>query len=394
MEKVSPIYGDVASWNTDFISNIKNRDDVELTVISAHTGLKRNCVHFAMDGIQYHFIKTEYANFLKRIIPNPVLWHKLNPMRPIVRRIVRKVNPDIVALMGAENPHLSGTILGLEKEYPCIFKAQTIYNNPERKKRGDYCEHNAYVERLVFDKLPYASVSTNMHYNLYRTFKKDSYNFNWKFGTTFFSVEKVEEKEFDFVNFANGLTKTKGYEDVIRAMSIVVKYHPEAKLNLVGKTTEESSRPYEELISELHLENNIVFTNFFEEQKDLFQHLQKSRFAVLPYKLDYISSTTWQSMNYEMPVICYKTMGTPNLNKDKECILIADMDNVEMLAEKMLLLLENPDKAEELRINAKELVDSKNDGKKITDEIVRNFRAIVEHYRKGTPIPKEYLLDF
>ena len=87
-------------------------------------------------------------------------------------------------------------------------------------------------------------------------------------------------------------------------------------------------------------------------------------------------------------------MGTPTINADKECILIAEMENVESLAEKMLVLLENPDKADELRKNAKQLVDNRNDGIKITNEIVRNFRAIVNNYNNGTPIPEEYLLTF
>ena len=87
-------------------------------------------------------------------------------------------------------------------------------------------------------------------------------------------------------------------------------------------------------------------------------------------------------------------MGTPTINQDKECILIADMNNIEMLAEKMNCLLDDPIKAEELRRNAKETVDAMNDGKKIADEIVRNFRAIVDNYKNGTAIPKEYLLDF
>ena len=141
------------------------------------------------------------------------------------------------------------------------------------------------------------------------------------------------------------------------------------------------------------LQDNVTFTPSFEKQRDLFQHLMKSRFAVLPYKMDYISSTTWQAMNYELPVVCYKTLGTPTVNTEKECILIADMDNVQMLAEKMSILLDNPEKAEELRHNAKELVDSKNDGKIISDEIIRNFRAIVEHFNNGTPIPKELILE-
>ena len=387
-------YGDIASWNTTFFEYFKKRDDVELIVISAHSGLKKNVVEFSEDGIHYFFVKCDYATFLKRLIRKPSLWHKLNPMRPVVRRIVRKVNPDIVALMGAENAYLSGTALGLEKEYPCIFKAQTIYNNPNRGKVGIVDPHNAYVERLVFDAFPYASVSTKMHYDLYRHFRQNSYNFQWKFGTTFFPVEKVDEKEYDFVNFASSMIPAKGYPDAIKALAIVKKTHPNVKLNLIGSPTPEQKEQYRGLVAELGLEENVVFTPFFQLQKDMFQHLQKSRFALLPYKLDYISTTTWQAMHYEMPIVCYKTQGTPTINEDKPCILIADMENVEMLAEKMSFLLDNPDKADELRRNAKELVDANNDGKKITDEIVRNFRAIINHYNYGTPIPEEYLLSF
>lgn len=387
-------YTDIASWNTALFDYFKQRNDVDLTVISAHGGLKKNVVDFSEEGIHYFFVKCDYATLLKRLIRIPSLWHRLNPMRPIVRNIVHKVNPDIVALMGAENAYISGTILGLEKEYPCIFKAQTIYNNPNRGKFGVVDPHNAYVEKLIFDAIPYASVSTKMHYDMYRTFQKNSYNFQWRFGTTFYPVEKVEKKEYDFVNFALHMVPSKGFLDSIKAFAIVQKRHPDVKLNLVGSPSPEHDTLYRNLVSELGVEKNVVFTPSFELQKDLFQHLQKTRFALLPYKLDCISSTTWQAMHYEMPVVCYKTLGTPTINAEKECILIADMDNIQMLAENMLLLLENPDKAEALRKNAKELVDSKNDGKKITDEIVRNFHAIVEHYRNRTPIPKEYLLDF
>lgn len=178
------------------------------------------------------------------------------------------------------------------------------------------------------------------------------------------------------------------------ALAIVKKTHPNVKLNLVGSPTPQDEKLYHDLVAEFDLKENVVFTPSFELQKDVFQHIQKARFALLPYKLDYISSTTWQAMYYEMPVICYKTMGTPTINADKECILIAEMENVESLAEKMLVLLENPDKADELRKNAKQLVDNRNDGIKITNEIVRNFRAIVNNYNNGTPIPEEYLLTF
>lgn len=393
MEPMKEGYGDVASWNTNFINNFKVRNDVELIVISAHSGLKKGIVHFEAEGVQYYFVRNDRATLLKRLIKNPSLWHKLNPMRPVVRKIVRSVNPDVVALMGAENAFISGTVLGLEKEYPTILKGQTIYNNPDRGKHGLVDAKNAYVERLIFDALKYVSFDTKMHYALYREFQKDSYNFYWDLATTFCPVSKVKEKKYDFVNFANSMTPAKGFTDVLEAMGIVVQTHPEAKLNLIGRPTEENKKLYDGIIAKHRIEGNVFFTPFFEKQTDMFQHLQKSRFAVLPYKLDYISSTTNQAMYYEMPVVVYRTAGTPTLNEKKECVLIADMENVEQLAEKMLTLLEHPELAEELRKNAKELVDYQNDGKRISDEIMAAFRAIDAHFHHGTPIPEDLIYN-
>lgn len=384
-------YSDIAAWNTNFIDNMKVRDDVELAVISAHGGLKKSVVHFEAEGVKYHFVRCDSATLLKRIIKSPALWHKLNPMRSTVRRIIRKVNPDIIALMGAENAYYSGTVLGLEKEYPIIMKAQTIYNNPDREKYGVVDMKNAYVEKLIFKALNYVSVSSKMHYPLYRTYNKTAYNFYWNFGTTFHDVISIQNKEFDFVNFANNMIPSKGFSDILQAMAIVVKSHPEAKLNLIGTANVENKTIYDKIIAENHLENNVIITPFFEKQSDMFQHLQKSRFAVLPYKLDYISSTTYQAMYYEMPVVVYKTAGTPTLNKEKECVLIADMENIEQLAAKMLQLLEDKETVLELKKNAKEFIVVRNDGKRISDVVMNNFRAIVMHFRHGVPIPKELI---
>ena len=153
MKTKSGVYRDIAAWDTNFIDNMKMRDDVELTVISAHGGLKKSVVHFEAEGIKYYFVRCDRATLLKHLIKSPSIWHALNPMRPTIRQIVRKIHPDIVALMGAENAYYSGTVLGLEKEYPVIMKAQTIYNNPDREKYGVVDVKNAYVERLIFETL-------------------------------------------------------------------------------------------------------------------------------------------------------------------------------------------------------------------------------------------------
>ena len=384
-------YGDVAGWNTYMIELLRRCDDIELTVISAHAGLTKRHVAFDLEGVHYHFVRIEGATLLKHLIPSPSLWHRLNPVRPVVRRIVKKTKPDVIALIGAENPHISGTVLNIEG-IPLIVKCQTIYNNPDRGKSGPVDAKNAYVERLIFKDLKYVAVGTGMHCRLFRQFNQTAYNFMWPLGNLLPEVMPLD-KEYDFVNYAMGMSDKKGYPDAIKALAIVKEKYPKVKLNLVGGSSKEGKEALERLVADLHLESNVTFTPFFEKQEDLFQHLQKSRFALLPCKMDSVASTIRQAMHYELPVICYKTDGTPDLNRDKECVLIAENGNVEDLAAKMIQLLSDQEKKEELRKNAKEFSRRWNDDEGNLRQMVDNFYAVVDHYRNGTPIPERLLYN-
>ena len=384
-------YGDVAGWDTYMIELLRKRDDIDLTVISAHTGLTKRHVAFDLEGVHYHFVKVEGATLLKHLISSPSLWHRLNPMRPVVRNIVKKTQPDLLALIGAENAHISGTVLGIEG-IPLIVKCQTIYNNPDRGKSGPVDAKNAYVERLIFKDLKYVAVGTGMHCRLFRQFNQTAYNFKWALGNLLPEVKPLD-KEYDFVNYAMSMIPKKGYPDAIKALAIVKEKYPQVKLNLVGGSSKEEKEALEKLVADLQLESNVTFTPFFERQEDLFQHLQKSRFALLPCKMDFVASTIRQAMHYELPVICYKTDGTPKLNQDKECVLIAENGNVEDLAAKMLKVLSDPEKVTELRQNAKEYSRRWNDDEGNLRQMVGNFYAVVNHYRRGTPIPEELLCD-
>lgn len=384
-------YGDVAGWDTYMIELLRQRDDIDLTVISAHVGLTKRHVAFELEGVHYHFVRIEGATLLKHLISSPSLWHRLNPVRPVVRRIVKKSEPDVIALIGAENAHISGTVLGIEG-IPLIVKCQTIYNNPDRGKSDQWDAKNAYVERLIFKDLKYVAVGTGMHGQLFRQFNQNAYNFKWALGNLLPEVKPLD-KEYDFVNYAMGMSDKKGYPDAIKALAIVKEKYSNVKLNLVGGSSKEEKEALETLVADLHLETNVVFTPFFEKQEDLFQHLQRSRFALLPCKIDSVASTIRQAMHYELPVICYKTEGTPKLNEEQECVLFAENGNVEDLAAKMLVLLDDEEKVNQLRINAKEFSRRWSDDQRNSQQMSDNFHAVVEHYRNGTPIPMELLCN-
>ncbi|MBR4560697.1 MAG: glycosyltransferase family 4 protein [Bacteroidales bacterium] len=387
-------YGDIASWDTSTIKFFREQNDIELYVISAHSGLKKRVVSYEDQGVHYSFVRCERATMLKRVIPNDALWRKLNPMVKDVHRLIGQIKPDIVLLMGTENAYYSSTVLGLNK-YPVYTLCQTVYNNPERMVYSKVDSKNASTEMEIIKEHRYFGVYCKKHYDLLKGIAPDRFIFKFGFPSSGKMLDPSAcEKKYDFVNFALSMSAKKGYPDAIKATALVKKKYPEVKLNLVGGVSAEQKAELQKLADDLGVHDNVIFTPFFEKKSDLFLHIQQSRFALLPCKMDNVSGTMTQSMHLELPLIVYKTTGTPAFNREKECILIAEKGNVEELAQCMLDFMEHPEKAEMLAKNAREYQEKLVEQKKQNGErLMANIRAIIENYRNGTPIPQEQLFD-
>lgn len=384
---------DHAPWVRNIIKFLEKQDDVELHVIGPQIRLKKNLVEFEDERVRYYFYSSEWTS-LVRISKKYKLWKKLQLSGYYTKRILEKVKPDIVVLSGAENPVVSVSILYAEK-YPRYCLCQTVYNNPDREKYGKPKKINQETEKDIFSQLQFFGVFSKMHYDLLKTMRPDATIFKYGYPSTGKLLEPIEtEKQYDFVNFALMHGSRKGTPDSIQALAIVKKTFPKVTLNIVGGYDEAGLLRLKELVKNLNLEENVIFTPFFEKKSDLLLHVQKSRFAVLPCKMDNTAGTMTQSMQLGLPLVVYKTPGTPSFNKEKECALIAEHCNVEDLASKMLLLMESPEKAELLRKNAREfqvkLIEYK---KKNGDRLIANFKAIIDNYHNGTPIPQEQLFN-
>lgn len=387
-------YGDIASWDASTIEFFKKRDDIEVHVISAHSGMKKRVVSYEGEGVHYSFVRCDRATMLKRLIPSDSLWRKMNPMVKDVHRLINKIKPDLVLLMGTENAYYSSTVLGLI-DYPVYTLCQTIYNNPERGIYGHVDSKNATTEMEIFKEHKYFGVYCKKHYDLLKAIAPDHYIFKFGFPSKGKLLEPIVcEKEFDFVNFAMGMSAKKGFTDAIEAIAIVKNTYPRVKLNLVGGGSVEQKAELAKMAEQLEVKENVIFTPFFEKKSDLFLHIQKSRFALLPCKMDNISGTMNQAMQLGLPIVVYKTTGTPAFNREKECALIAEHSNVEDLAAKMLVLMSDAEKAELLRKNAREFQEKRAEYKRGNgSRLVANFHAIIDNYRNGTPIPQELLFN-
>ena len=387
-------YSDLAPWVTNLIKEFEKFDDIELHIISPFAGLSRFTCEFEKDGVFYHFYKPDLP-VLNITIPNKFYW-KARPKyllnRYFVKKFIAKIKPDIVNLIGAENPYYSITTLDI-KDIPVYVSVQTVYSNPDRAKHGDNCIAERWdLELKIHKKEKYYGCAGRMHRDLILNNNPDAVIFKMFFPLEKPGQVKVLPKIYDFVFFA-GISKKKGIEDLIAALAIVKKYKPDVKLNIIGICPDAYMKLLSDKIKSLDLVENVIFSGYFSSISEMHQHAVQSRFAVLPIKLDIIPSSVIEAVLLDLPVVTYKTTGTPYLNRDAESVLLADIGDIEMLAEKMMILLKSPELADKLRINARVFVEREFDNTSSAKRLVSNYQAVIEHYHNDTPVPEDLLFD-
>ncbi len=384
---------DHAPWVRSVINYLETQDDVELHVFGPQIRLKKRLTEYESRGVRYYFYSSEWTSFWRKL-KRYDLWKRMQNANVYFRKVLDRVNPDLVVLSGAENPATSVSVLYADK-YPRLCLCQTIYNNPDRAKYSTPNRLTQDVEKDIFANLHLFGVYSSMHYGLLKRFNPTATIFKFGYPSKGVLLEPSDiKKEFDFVNFALMHGSRKGTPDSIQALAIVKKKYPNVTLNIVGGCDEAGKAKLEQLVKDLGLEDNVSFTPFFEKRSDLLLHVQKSRFAVLPCKLDHTAGTMSQAMQLGLPLVVYRTTGTPSYNREKQCALIAEKENVTELAQHMLALLESPELCEMLRKNARAFQERKFEAARHNGErLMANFRAIVDNYRNGTPIPEEQLFN-
>jgi len=389
------LYGDFAPWVTNLIYEFEKFKDVELHVISPHAGLKKWTCEFEMNGVYYHFFRPEWPLMMDKLAIRMFGLKKrqfrLN--RFVVKKYIRKIEPDIVNLIGTENPYYSITALDIST-IPVFVSAQTVYTNPERLKLTGNCDPFRWdLEMKIHQKEAYFGCIGRMHRDMILKNNPNAIIFK-----NFFPIEKPEAvkevpKEYDFVFFAAGVTPKKGIEDALDALALVNKEKPGVSLNVVGRCAPDYKSRLVQKIAMSGLVQNVYFNDYFPVHADMHQHIKKARFALLPIKLDVISGTVIEAMLLELPLVTYKTTGTPYLNKDGQTVLLGDIGDIEKLAANMMALLDAPELAEKLKREAKAFVEREFDNTRSARRLVKNYRAVIAHYRDGQPIPEDRLFD-
>lgn len=387
-------YVDFASWNNDFISILSSNQDYECNVVSHHLGMKRGEQQFTIDNTHYFFIR-EKENILKKI------WNAFTHSSeedtcpnaaPNIKKVVDKIDPDIIIVCGAENPIYSSSALCF-KDKPVFVILQTLLNSPKRIELGIGTPYRRQLENDIFRQINYFGSFNLSEVNYIKGINPNAFCFKLMFPSSAPQCDSIQEKNYDFVFFANGLSKNKGTEDVLKGFGCVHKKYPNARLNMIGSCDISYKVRLESIMEECGIRDNVFFNERYPQKIDMLNQVMRSKVAVLPGITAPLNSTVRESMFMGIPVIMYENDVTGIINKEKACVLTAKMEDTIDLGKKMLFAYENPPEMMQMAANARQYAEMTFSKEAVGEQLFSIIEVVMNNFYRNVPVSNSFLLQ-
>lgn len=383
---------DNAPWNTEFIKGFEADKKHQYYVISPHIGLRRKVESFMDKGITYYFYK-QRTSFADRFANKFLGWDMLTDYkhyRNIVNRIIKKIDPDLIVVCGAENPIYSFVAID-NLDRPVFLILQTLLNSEKRVKLSVGTPYRRKVEEKILSSVHYFADMEDEtikylqeHNSNYKCFY---FNFPIRKPTTFLNVKK----EYDYLFFARGISKFKGIEDTIKAFSIVHNKYPDLTLNISGGCDANYKLYLQSLIDKFGCTESVSWQNYFANHDEVFLQLQKAKVIVVPGITAGMNSTVKEAMMLGLPTVVYETSVISNVNLKSHCLFVAKMEDVKSLAEQMLLSFEEKELCTTVAKNGSEYALANFDSSAASKRLILLFDAAISHYYNKKEIPNSLL---
>ena len=395
---ISTIVPEFGVWNTNGISEFEKVDAVELHIVSPYPHMLKPIQEFAINGIHYHFFRNEEEKLLFRLYRHlfkPKYLHFRENCKAISKAIDR-IQPDIVHLIGAENPYYSLGLLNVPKQIVTIAQLQTLLCDPIFKS-SYHRDFNSYyyklgVEKTVLETSNYIGTGASKYKEIIlNTIKPDAIILNIDLFLKEPIVIEQIEKQFDFVYFAANISKAADL--AIEAFGRAFQSNPNITLDIVGGYDQEYKQQLDDLIHKYGMERAVSFEGSLPSHGDVVAQIRKARFALLPIRVDVTSSTIREAMSCGLPVITTDTgeQGTQILNRVRQNVLISPKGDCQSLADNMIRLIEDSELEDTLRKNSyitRKEADSNED---MAKRYVETYHACVNHSRLGEPLPNRLI---
>lgn len=186
-------------------------------------------------------------------------------------------------------------------------------------------------------------------------------------------IGNYEKKHPKRVVFTGSLFEKKGIFQLMKAWNIVHKTMPDAQLVIFGKGHIDKVKAT--------LDEEVGKTVSFMghvSRAELFPYLGESRAAIFPSFAESFALGPMEAMACQTAVIYTSRTSGPELIQDGENGLLVDPKDVEDMAQKLLLLLNDNALADRLAKNAKQTILDKFQIKVIAQEHIQYYQQVVD----------------
>lgn len=385
---------DYAIWVTNGIREFEHFEDVELHIISPYPHLRSVTQEFCANGISYHFFQDEdespFVYLYKKFFRPKHFKYKRNCR--IISEFIKRIQPEIVHLIGAENPRYSLGLLHVPNGVITIAQLQTLMNDPEFKDNYPIdvqsYTYRAEIEKRIIQHVNYIGTAESKFRHLIQSTLCPSAVFlNTKLPLNEPVISDIVEKQFDFVYFSADISKAADL--AVEAFCLAYQRNPGITLDIVGGYDEGFKQSLEEKIRRLGNDRAVVFEGMLPTHDDVIAQIRKSRFALLPLKVDLISGTIREAMSNGLPVVTTDTgeLGTQTLNTVRQNALISAIGDHQALADNMLRLIDDKPLADRLRDNAFATRSEAETNYDVCRHYVQVYNACVEQKVNNATLP-------
>lgn len=177
------------------------------------------------------------------------------------------------------------------------------------------------------------------------------------------------------IGMAGRFTPGKGHEDFIKAAQIINdKMHGKVKFMIVGSASykeEEYERKIKTMVKKSGLEESFEFTGF---SNPIAEQLKLMDIFVMPSHEESFGIVLLEAMAMKLPVIATNNAGAKDIVIDNESGILIEPEKPGQIAEKIMQLIQNPDKVKELGRKGRKRVEENFTTESVIPKIVHYYQ--------------------
>lgn len=360
--------GYVNPYHKSLAHQLSQNADIELHVIT----FGNQNTQFNDSGVTVHVLKRRLRAFL--MIPAETL---------CLKHEILKINPDIVHVQSTGFPYCTAAVC-VRKRYPTLLTVHGIWVEMAKFQEGFSSIFLKYVaiplEKLAIAKLPNIIALCDHSKNRLSRMTNAKIHVIPQ-GIAFESISNIRPHlpaRHPSVFFIGGLDKRKGVDTLLKATQAVKTKAPEIHVYIAGSGPQEAKLKV--LVKELRLERNVEFLGHISDDEK-FSYYKSADICVIPSLWEGMPTVLFEAMICGKPVIASNIEGVLEVSgnmilEDQETGLLFEPGNIEDLAGKIVILLQDQELREKMGKTAERKIKEFS-WEKIAEKTINVYREIL-----------------